>query len=163
VLSTVCTYGGILLAAAAALVACKDFVRSIPLLIVQGLVWADSVGFFFLARLSVAPAVRFLFLVGVEARRFAVGLLLGVALLDSLCLLFVLASVLPDGCCAWTAVCFVDFVASTVVTARVCCCPVHVFFHKSKFIRLESPPTLYERGDILAHANTVELKALPRL
>jgi hypothetical protein len=37
---------------------------SFPLLIVQGLMWVDSVGFFFLARLSVAPAVRFLFLVG---------------------------------------------------------------------------------------------------
>ena len=36
-------------------------------------------------------------------------------------------------------------------------------FHKSKFIRLESSTTLYERGDILANANTVELKALPRL
>jgi hypothetical protein len=76
-LSTVCTYGGILLAAAAVLVACSDFVRSIPLLIVQGLMWADSVGFFFfLARVSVAPAVLFLFLVGGEARCHAVGLLL---------------------------------------------------------------------------------------
>ena len=100
-LSTVCTNGEILLAAAAALVACRHCVRSIPLLIVQGLMWADSVGFFFfLARLSVASAVRFRFLVGVEARRFAVGLLLGVALLICLRLLSVLASVLPGGCCA---------------------------------------------------------------
>jgi hypothetical protein len=38
--------------------------------------------------------------VGVVVRRFAVGLLLGVALLICLRLLPVIASVLPDGCCA---------------------------------------------------------------
>ena len=126
-LCTVCIYGGILLAAAAALDACRDCVRSIPLLIVQGLMWADSGDFFFfLARLSVASAERFLFLVGVEARCLAVGLLLGVALLVSLRLLSVLASVLPSGCCPWTAGCSFGSVVSTVVTARGCCCPVHV-------------------------------------
>ena len=84
VLFTICAYGGILLTAVAALVACRYCVRSIPLLIVHGLMWADNVGlFFFLARLSVAPAVRFLFLVGGEARCLAVGLLLGVTLLFS--------------------------------------------------------------------------------
>jgi hypothetical protein len=36
-----------------------------------------------------------------------------------------------------------------------------VEFHKSKFIRLESPTTLYERGDKLANAITVELKHSP--
>ena len=36
-LSTVCIYGGIVLAAAAAIVARKDCVRRIPLLIVHGL------------------------------------------------------------------------------------------------------------------------------
>ena len=37
------------------------------------------------------------------------------------------------------------------------------FFRKSNFIQLESPTTLYERGDKLANAITVELKVLPRL
>jgi hypothetical protein len=81
VLFTVCAYGGILLAAAAALVACIDCVRSIPLLIVHGLMWTDNVGFFFLAHLSVAPAVRFRFLVSVVVLR----------------LLSILASLFPDG------------------------------------------------------------------
>ena len=36
-------------------------------------------------------------------------------------------------------------------------------FQKSNFIQLESPTTLYERGDKLANAITVELKVLPRL
>ena len=58
-------YGGIFLAAAAAVVARRDCVRKIPLLIVHGLMWADSVGLdFFLARLSNVPAARFLFVVG---------------------------------------------------------------------------------------------------
>ena len=108
--------------------------RSIPLIIVQGLIWADSVGFFFfMARLSVAPAARFLFLVGVEAHCFAIGLLLGVALLVSLRLLYVLASVLPNGCCVWTAGCSVGSVASTVVTVREFCFPVHVT-RKRRFV-----------------------------
>jgi hypothetical protein len=73
--------------------------------------WADSGGFFFfLARLSVAPAARSLFLVGGEARCLAVVLLLGVALLDSLRLFSVIACISPDGCS-------VGFVASIVVIA----------------------------------------------
>ena len=36
-------------------------------------------------------------------------------------------------------------------------------FHKSKFIRLESSSTLYERGAISANAITEELKIGPRL
>jgi hypothetical protein len=68
--------------------------------------WADSVGLdFFLARLSGVPAARFLFLVGGEVRRLAVGLSLGVALLVDLRLLPVLSFVLPGGCCARTTGC----------------------------------------------------------
>jgi hypothetical protein len=52
--------------------------------------WTDSVGFFFLVRLFVVPAVRFLFSVVGEVRCLAVGLLLGVALFASLRLLSVL-------------------------------------------------------------------------
>jgi hypothetical protein len=91
-----------LLAAAAAVVARSDCVRKIPLLIVHGLMWADSVGLvFFLARLSGVPAARLLFVMGGEVRCLAVGLLLSVNLLISLRLLP--TSVLPGGCCAWTA------------------------------------------------------------
>ena len=80
-----CIYGGIVLAAAAAIVARKDCVRRIPLLIVHGLMWNDSVGLdFFLARLSGVPAARFLFVVGGEVRRLAVGLPLCDALLIDL-------------------------------------------------------------------------------
>ena len=79
-LATVCAYVGILLVAVATLVACSNYVRSIPLLIVQGLLWADSVGFRFLFRVSVVPAVRFLFLVVGVVRCLVVGLWLGVVL-----------------------------------------------------------------------------------
>ena len=57
------------------MVACSDCVRRIPLLIVHGLMWAESVGLdFFLARLSGVLAARFLFVVGGEVRLLAVGL-----------------------------------------------------------------------------------------
>ena len=60
-----CIYGGIVLAAAAAIVARKDCARKLPLLIVHGLMWNDSVGLdFLLAHLSSVPAARFLFVVG---------------------------------------------------------------------------------------------------
>jgi hypothetical protein len=104
-LTTVCAYGGILLPAVAALVACSDCVRSIPLLIVQGLMWADNVGFFFLFRVSVVPAVRFLFLVFGVVRYLVVGMLLGVVLSACLRLLTVLASVPSRGCSGWTTGC----------------------------------------------------------
>ena len=59
-----CVYGGIFLASAAAVVACSDCVRRSPLLIVHGLMWAESVGLdFFLARLSGVPAARAFFVV----------------------------------------------------------------------------------------------------
>ena len=55
-------YGGIFLAAAAAVVARSYCVRRIPLLIVHGLMWAESVGLdFFLARLCGVTAARVLF------------------------------------------------------------------------------------------------------
>ena len=68
-------YGGIFLAAAAAVVARSDCVRRIPLLIVHWLMWAESAGLaFFVARLSGVPAARSLFFVGGEVRCRAVGL-----------------------------------------------------------------------------------------
>ena len=79
-MATVCAYGGILLAAVAALVACNDCLRSIPLLIVQGLMWAESVDFRFLFRVSVVPAVRFIFLVVGVVRCRVDGMLLGAVL-----------------------------------------------------------------------------------
>jgi hypothetical protein len=69
--STVFIYGGIFLAAAAAVVAHSDCVRGIPLLIVHGLMWAESVALaFFVTRLSGVPAARVLFFVGGEVRCF---------------------------------------------------------------------------------------------
>ena len=65
-------YGGIVLVAAAAIVARRDCVRSAPLFIVHGLMWYDSVVLgFFLARLSGGSAARFLFVVGGEVRRLS--------------------------------------------------------------------------------------------
>jgi hypothetical protein len=71
---TVCAHGGLLLAATAALVACNDCVRNIPLFIVQGLIWANNFGFFFfLVLVSVFPAGRFLFLVVAVVRCLVVA------------------------------------------------------------------------------------------
>jgi hypothetical protein len=123
---TVCIYGGISLAAAAAVVARSDCVRRIPLLIVHGLMWAESVGLdFFLARLSGVPAARFLFVVGGEVLRLAVGLSLCDALLIDL-RLPVLPSVLPGGCWARIVGCSSGSVALTVGAAQGCRCPAHV-------------------------------------
>jgi hypothetical protein len=65
--------------------------------------WADSVGFLFLFRVSVVPAVRFLFLVVGIVRCIVVGLFLGGVLSVSLRLLPVVASLPFDGCsgCDW--------------------------------------------------------------
>ena len=106
ILSTVCIYGGIVLAAAAAIVARKDCIRRVPLLIVHGLMWNDSVGLdFFLARLSGVPAARALFVVGGEIRCLAVILLLDVALFSVVRLLSTLSSVIYGGCSADAAGC----------------------------------------------------------
>ena len=99
----------------------KDCIRRVPLLIVHGLMWNDSVGLdFFLARLSGVFAARFLFVVGGEVRRLCDALLIDLRLLS------VLSSVLPGGCCARTAGCSTGSVASTVGAAHGCCCSVHV-------------------------------------
>ena len=120
-------YGGIVLVAAAAIVARRDCVRRAPLLIVQGLMWYDSGGLdFFLARLSGVPAARFLFVVGGEVRRLAVGLPLCAALLIDLRMLPVLSSVLPGGCWSRIAGCSTGSVAPTVGAAQGCWCPAHV-------------------------------------
>jgi hypothetical protein len=100
-----------LLAAVVALVACSDCLRSIPLLIVQGLMWAESVGFRFLHRVSVVPAVRFLFLVIGVVRCRVVGLLLVAVLSVSLRLLPVVASLSSNGCSGWTTGCSMCVVA----------------------------------------------------
>jgi hypothetical protein len=128
-LATVCAYGGILLAAVAALVACSDCVRSIPLFIVQGLMWVDGVGFLLLFCLSVVRAVRFLFLVVGVLRCLVVGLLLGVVLSASLRLLPVVATLPSGGCSGWTAGCSVCVIAketslylSRKTVDRVHCC-----------------------------------------
>jgi hypothetical protein len=120
-------YGGIFLAAAAAVVARSECVRRIPLLIVHALMSAESVGLaFFLARLSGVPAARVLFVVGGEVRCRAVGLLLSVALLSVFRLLPMLSSVPSGGCCARTAGYSTGSVAATVDAAHGCLCPVYV-------------------------------------
>jgi hypothetical protein len=73
--------------------------------------WADSGGFLFLFRVSVVPAVRFLFLVVGVVRCLVVGMLLGVVLSASLRSLPVVASLPSGGCSGWTAGCSVCFVA----------------------------------------------------
>jgi hypothetical protein len=105
----VCVYGSIFLAAAAAVVARSDCVCRVPLLIVHGLMWAESVGLdFFLSRVFGVPAARVRFVVGGEVRCLAVGLLLSVVWLRVFRFLPMLSSVLPDGCCARTAGCARD-------------------------------------------------------
>ena len=87
-------YGGIFLAAAAAVVARSDCVRRIPLLIVHGLMWAESVVLaFFVTRLSAVSSARDLFFACGAVRCRAVGLWLGVALLSVFRLLVVMAVV----------------------------------------------------------------------
>ena len=82
--------------------------------------WAESVGLdFFLARLSGVPAARFLFVVGGEVRRLAVGLSLCDALLIDLRLLPVLSSVLPGGCWARIVGCSSGSVAPLWVPHKV--------------------------------------------
>ena len=123
-LSTVYIYGGIVLVAAAAIVACRDCVRRAPLLIVHGLMRYDSVVLgFFLARLTDVSATRFLFVVGGVVRRLAVGLPLCAALLIALRLFIVL---LPGCCCVGIVGCSTGSVASTVGAAQDCCCPAYV-------------------------------------
>jgi hypothetical protein len=73
--------------------------------------WAESVDFRFLFRVSVVPAVRFIFLVVRVVRCRVVGLLLGAVLSGSLRLLPVVASFPFDGCSGWTAGCFMCVVA----------------------------------------------------
>ena len=112
-------YGGIFLAAAAAVVARSDCVRRIPLLIVHGLMWAESVVLaFFVARLSAVSAARVLFFVDGEVRCRAVGLLLGVALLSVFRLLPMLSSVPSAGCSTGSVAGTVD--AAHVIRGNEC-------------------------------------------
>ena len=76
--------------------------------------------------MSDVPAARFLFEVGGEVRRFAVGLPLFDALLIDLRLLPVLSSVLPGGCWARIVGCSTGSVASTVGAAQGCWFLAHV-------------------------------------
>jgi hypothetical protein len=72
--------------------------------------------FFFLFRVSVVPAVRFLFLVVGVVRCLVVGLFLGVVLSASFRLLPVLASVPSGGCSVWTTGCSMCSAAAPVGT-----------------------------------------------
>jgi hypothetical protein len=75
------------------------------MIIVKGLMWAESVDFRFLFRVSVVPAVRFIFLVIGVVRCRVVGLLLVAVLSGSLRLLPVVASLSANGCSGWTTGC----------------------------------------------------------
>jgi hypothetical protein len=103
----------------AAVVARSGCVRRIPLLIVHGLMWAESVVLaFFVAHLSAVSAARVFFFVDGEARCRAVGLQLGVALLSVFRLLPVMSVVSSNDSSTGSVVATVD--AAHVIRGNEC-------------------------------------------